>query len=145
MGALRLILQVDGTPGIPVGGVAGVGIVVRRAGGALLRTSCMRVAATTSIEAEYQAIIVGLSLMLQHYPATAVRCMSDCQVVVEQIAGRNAVRVERLRPLHGRAVALVGRFAQLELVAIPRELNRLADALAWEAVGGRHSIVSFTA
>lgn len=143
MGTLTLILQVDGTPGFPPGGVAGVGLVVRRSGGAIVRTSCIRVAATTNIEAEYQAIIVGLALMLRAYPDASVRCMSDCQVAVEQIAGNNAVRVERLRPLHQQAVALAGRFANLELVFIPRELNRLADALAWEAVGGRQSIINF--
>lgn len=146
MGALRpaqLIVQVDGTPGVAPAGIAGVGIVVRRTGGAVIRTSCLRAAAGTSIEAEYQAVIAGLDLALRHFPGAQVRCLSDCQVVVEQILGTNAVRVERLRPLHARAVELAARLPGLELLSIPRELNRLADALAWEALGGRASIARF--
>lgn len=138
-----IILQVDGAPGCPPTGVAGVGLVVRRSGGALVRTSCLRVPATTSVEAEYQAVIAGLALALRHYPNVPVRCMSDCQVVVEQILGGNAVRVERLRPLHARAAALARQLPRLELLSIPRSLNRLADALAWEALEGRASIVRF--
>lgn len=139
----QLILQVDGTPGVVPAGVAGLGLVVRRAGGAILRIVSLRAPAATSIEAEYHAIIAGLALSLRHYPTAAIRCMSDCRVVVDQVLGRNAVRVERLRPLHEKAVDLKRQLPGLELVAIPRELNRLADALAWEALEGRGSIVGF--
>ncbi len=138
-----IILQVDGTPGLPPGTDAGIGLVVRSRHGEPLRTAVLRAPAATSVEAEYQAIIAGLELALRVFPGTAVRCMSDSQVVVAQITGRYAVRAGSLRPFHERAVALVVRFAHLELVAIPRELNRLADALAWEAVGGRGQIVRF--
>jgi ribonuclease HI len=138
-----LIVQVDGTPGLPPVTAAGIGLVVRRGGGAILRTACLRVAASTSVEAEYQAVIAGLTLILRHYPAAAVRCMSDCEVVVEQILGNHAVRVARLRPLHAHAVALAAQLPGLELLAIPRALNRLADALAWEALAGRESIVRY--
>ncbi len=138
-----VIVQVDGTPGLPHSGIAGVGLVVRRAGGALIRTSCLRVAATTSIEAEYQAVIAGLALAARHYQTAQVRCLSDCQVVVEQILGGNAVRVAHLRPLHARAVELTAQIPRLELGFVPRALNRLADALAWEALEGRAAIVRF--
>lgn len=145
MTAPVIIIQVDGTPGVTPGGLAGIGLVVRGARGELLRTDCRRAPAATCVEAEYQAIIAGLDLTLRAFPGAAVRCMSDSQVAVAQITGRYAVRAGSLRPLHERAVALVARFAHLELVAIPRELNRLADALAWEAIGGRGRIVRFRA
>lgn len=138
-----LIVQVDGTPGHPPTGTAGLGVVVRGPHGAVLCTHGLCAPAATCVEAEYQAIIGGLALVLRAYPGVAVRCMSDSQVAVAQITGRYAVRAGPLRPLHTRAVALVARFAHLELIAIPRELNRLADALAWEALGGRSLITRF--
>lgn len=45
--------------------------------------------------------------------------------------------------LFEQARALCERLSALELIAIPRELNRVADALAWEALGGRQAIVGF--
>lgn len=140
-----LLIQVDGTPGLPATGTAGIGLVVRGRRGEVVRTRCLRVPASTNVEAEYQAIIAGLDLLLRAFPGVAARCMSDSAVVVAQITGRAAVRAVNLRPLHTHALSLVARCPQLELVAIPRELNRLADALAWEALGGRTQIVGFRA
>lgn len=136
-----LLLQVDGTPGTQRRGVAGIGIVVRTARGHIVTSCCRRAPAMTNNEAEYQALIAGLELMLQHYPGLPVRCLSDSRIVVEQVLGRSAVRAAALQPLHQRATALIRRFDQITLLAIPRELNRLADALAWEALGGRQQLV----
>lgn len=138
-----LLVQVDGTPGSPPRGVAGIGVVVRGPRGNLICTRCLRAPAATNHEAEYQAVIAGLELMLTHYPGVAVRCMSDSQVVIDQLCGRAAVRAEGMRRLFEQARALCARLSTLELIAIPRELNRVADALAWEALGGRQAIVGF--
>jgi len=138
-----LLLQVDGTPGLPPHGQAGIGVVVRGPWGQILSTRCLRAAAQTSFEAEYQALIAGLRLMRHAYPQAPVRCVSDCQVMIDQLHGRSQVRAPHLQPLYAEALALVQQFAQIELVAIPRELNRLADALAWEALGGRQSLMCF--
>ena len=139
----RLLLQVDGTPGFPARGVAGLGIVVRRENGSLLRTQTARAAAITCNEAEYQALIVGLTLLQRDFPGASARCLTDSRVVVDQLCGRAAVRAPSLASLYAQAQALLATFGagQIELVSIPRELNRLADALAWEALGGRRSIV----
>lgn len=135
-----LLLQVDGTPGALLRGVAGLGIVVRDAAGNVLAWRCLRAPAATNNEAEYQALIAGFELMLERYPGAPVCCMTDSRIAVEQIAGRSAVRAPALLPLHARACTLAGQFAELRLLAIPRELNRLADALAWEALGGRRGV-----
>lgn len=139
-----LLLQVDGTPGTPPRGLAGIGIVVRGPWGQILTTRCLSAPALTSNEAEYQAIIAGLSLMLHAYPDAPVRCLSDSRVTVEQLNGVCAIRALHLLPLHAEATALMRQFAQLELMAIPRELNQLADALAWEARGGRRALLRFS-
>jgi ribonuclease HI len=81
--------------------------------------------------------------MHESYPDAPLRCVSDCKVIIDQLSGRCAVRAARLQPLHAQASALVRLFARIELVAIPRELNQLADALAWEALGGRRSLMRY--
>lgn len=136
-----LVLQVDGTPGLSARGTAGLGIVVRTLNGQVLAWHCARATATTCNEAEYQALIVGLQWVLEHCSQRAVCCLSDSQTVVEQMCGRARVRAGPLQPLHAQAMHLAGNFTQISYVAISRELNRLADALAWEASGGRRSIV----
>ena len=133
----HLLLQVDGTPGFPPRGIAGLGIVVRNQAGAVLAWSCERAPATTNNEAEYLAVIAGLTLVIRRFPGKAVRCLTDSRIVVDQLAGRHAVRATALKPLHERARMLVLQHGSVTFIAIPRELNRLADALAWEALDGR--------
>ncbi|MGQ9549764.1 MAG: ribonuclease HI family protein [Roseiflexus sp.] len=133
----RLLVQVDGTSSQPPRGIVGLGIVVRDMAGAVLAWSCERAPAHTNNEAEYLAVIAGLNFVLRRYPDSIVCCMTDSQIVVEQLAGRSAVRAATLQPLHVRARALAHRHGRVTFVAIPRELNRLADALAWEALDGR--------
>jgi ribonuclease HI len=140
-----VLLQVDGTPGTPPRGVAGLGIVVRRPTGQVLRTRCAQACAWTCNEAEYQALIAGLTFVLRAYPGVPVRCMTDSRVVVDQLTGRASVRASALQPLHAAARALLAQCTLIELVAIPRGLNQLADALAWEALRGRQRIVGFGA
>lgn len=141
--AERLLLQIDGTPGSPPRVHAGLGIVVRAADGRLLHTRCARAPAWTCNEAEYQALITGLRFVVARYPHTPVRCLTDSRIVVDQVTGTATVHAAALKPLYIAARALVAQCADLELIAIPRDLNRLADALAWEALRGRRRITQF--
>jgi ribonuclease HI len=138
-----LILQVDGTPGAQPRGIAGVGAVVRDADGRVLSWRCACLPGRTNNEAEYQAVIFGLKFVLRRYPSATVRCLTDSRIVVDQLAGRSAVNAKALQPLHTHAAALALRFTRIEFVAIPRALNRLADALAWEAIEGQQALIDF--
>jgi ribonuclease HI len=131
-----LVAQVDGTPGTRGDGIAGVGVVIRRADGRIVLWRSLRAHAKTCNEAEYQAVIAALRLLLQRFPGRPVRCLSDSRVVVDQVCGRCAVRAGSLQPLYAQARRLMEQFPSLEMIAIPHELNRLADALAWEALYG---------
>lgn len=135
-----LLLQVDGTPGSPPRGVAGLGIVIRGPRGHVVAWRCAQAPAHSCNEAEYQAVIAGLRLVVERYPGARVSLLSDSRVVIDQLSGRCAVRASALQPLYAEAVALAGRIAEKRLRCIPRELNRLADALAWEALGGRQAL-----
>lgn len=114
---------------------------MRGPSGAIWSWRCAQAPAATCNEAEYQAVICGLELVLERYPQARVRCLSDSRVVVEQLSGRCQVRAGSLQLLHQRASALAARTVWAEFVHIPRELNRLADALAWEALAGPQQIV----
>lgn len=136
----RLIVQVDGTPGLMHANLAGLGLVLRNPYGQVLAWRCSLAAAQTNNEAEYQAVIAGLGLALEHNPLAAIICLSDSRVVIEQLRGTCAVRSPALKRLYDEAKTIMERTVALRLVFIPRELNRLADALAWEALD-RHGWV----
>jgi len=116
-----LVLQCDATPGA-------------RQGQAV-------VPAQTCNEAEYQALIAGLRLAQQQAGPCALICLTDSQIVVDHMAGRCRVRSAGLHPLHAQACALVPPFVAVRFVHIPRAVNRLADALAWEALGGTATLM----
>jgi ribonuclease HI len=138
-GAL-ITVHVDGAPAPTPGAPAGLGVVVRRGrSGPVLRTASLRAPAATNNEAEYQALIAGMRLALRHFPGRPARFLTDSRVVVDQLTGRASVRANALRPLHAEAAALARDFAAVEFVAVPRLANRLADALAWEALYGRRA------
>ena len=124
------MLLVDGTPRAARPGVAGVGAVVCTPRGQVLSWHTAEAPAQTSMEAEYQAVIVGLAFVLHRYAGAQVRCLSDSRVVIEQLNGRYVVRAARLKPLHAQATGLARQLGQVEFLAIPRDLNGLADALA---------------
>ena len=132
------MLLVDGSPRASAAGLASVGVVVCTPQGRVLAWRAAEAAARTSMEAEYQAVIAGLELVQRRYAGAAVRCLSDCRIVIEQMNGRCAVRAAGLKPLHARATLLARQIGRVEFRTIPRELNELADALAgFRAAHGR--------
>ena len=112
-------------------------MVVRGPLGTIWTWRCACLPARTCNEAEYQAVICGLNLVLEQFPGKPVRCLTDSRVVVEQLRGVCAVRTAGLQLLHARAQQLARQLVAVEFRHIPREMNRLADALAWEALEGR--------
>jgi probable phosphoglycerate mutase len=67
-----------------------------------------------------------------------LKIFMDSEVVIGQMQGRFGVHSAALKHWHSRACQLARRFRQVFYHYIPREANRLADALANEAlVDGR--------
>jgi ribonuclease HI len=141
-GRRAVLLQVDGTPGTG-GGTAGLGVVIRDLQGRVLRWRGGRAPAGTSNEAEYQALLLGLRMVAAGYAGTTVWCLTDSQLVVDQLSGRCASRAATLQPLHAQAVALSRQLGGVRFVHVPREVNRLADALAWEAAAGTAQLLAW--
>jgi probable phosphoglycerate mutase len=92
----------------------------------------------TCDEAEYEALLFGLETVCTLGPEQ-LEVRMDSQIVVNQMLGLFAVRSAALRRLHARARAAVAALGAVEFVHVGRLRNRLADALANEAVDGVES------
>ncbi|XP_049397385.1 uncharacterized protein LOC125861563 [Solanum stenotomum] len=79
--------------------------------------------------AEYQALIVGLEMALD-MKIPQLDVYGDSQLIINQLSGSCKVKKEDLLSYHQYATFLLERFDQVFLNHVPREENRMADALA---------------
>lgn len=116
------------------GTAVGLGVVVRRAQGKIIRWATRRIkGGITNNEAEYAAICMALEVLAEEQPAV-VHIYSDSEIAVNQMRGRFRVNSADLRTWHHRACQLARRIPTVTYTHIPRERNQLADALANEAL-----------
>jgi ribonuclease HI/transposase InsO family protein len=80
-------------------------------------------------EAEYEALIIGLSIALE-MKILFIYVFGDSQLVVRQLNGIYEVRKTELIPYYQKAKELISQFAFIKLVHIPRSCNSQANALA---------------
>ncbi|KAK2984179.1 hypothetical protein RJ640_000195 [Escallonia rubra] len=79
--------------------------------------------------AEYQDLIIGLQMELElGIPSLAVS--GDSKLVIIQLLREYEVHNEDLVPYFCYAIILINKFDSVELEHVPREENRMADALA---------------
>ena len=78
--------------------------------------------------AEYQALILGLHLALNHGERHVV-AKGDSTVVVKQVKGEWKTKEPALLPLRTQAEELLKRFDSSDVKWIPRKQNRRADEL----------------
>jgi ribonuclease HI len=88
--------------------------------------------------AEYQALLHALKYALDR-GATRVKVFSDSELVVRQISGQYRVKHPDMIPLHGKARALLSRFAEASVSHVRREQNKDADRLANQALDEKAS------
>jgi ribonuclease HI len=88
----------------------------------------------TNNVAEYTAAIRSLEWLLQEGYRGSIRMMGDSQLVVRQMQGQYQVRAPHLKEYFAHLRQLVGRFARVDFVWIPREANGRADELSKEAL-----------
>ncbi len=86
----------------------------------------------TNNVAEYTALLRGLEECLA-VGASEIEVRSDSELLVKQMKGEYKVKSEGLQPLHGRARSL-SLTVPTRYVHVPREKNRLADALVNRAL-----------
>jgi ribonuclease HI len=131
-GGVHLVMSIDGAArGNP--GPAGVGVVIKEAGGTFRRELWEYIGESTNNAAEYQALLLGLTEAAR-LQATGIRVRSDSELLVRQMEGRYRVKHPRLMELHSRARDLIREFRSFEIEHVRRELNDEADALANRAI-----------
>jgi ribonuclease HI len=130
----QLIAYCDGGIGDQKTG-AGAGVVIRDEAGEIIALVKRSLPPMTNNEAEYAALVLALEA-LKRYRPHRVRIYLDSEVVVGQMQGRFRINSAALRRWHSQACRLVRRFKSVTFEHIPRDANRLADALANEALTG---------
>jgi ribonuclease HI len=132
--AKRLIVYADGAIR---GQATGVGVVIRDERGAILGWHSKRLSKTmTCNEAEYAALLFAIEV-IQGYRPREVQFRLDSQIVVNQVRGIFNARHPALRRRCEQVRRLTAELGKkVTFTHVPREKNRLADALANEAVEG---------
>jgi len=124
----RVIVEADGgARGNPGPGGYGA-VVVDPESDVVLAERSGSLGVTTNNVAEYRGLIAGLEAAAE-LGARVVEVRMDSKLVVEQVSGRWQIRHPALRPLAGRAAALIEGFDSVHLGWIPRARNTRADAL----------------
>ena len=118
-------------------GESGIGIIVRTADGeTLLRESGYIGTATNNI-AEYTALLTLLD-RVRTLACSRLVIHSDSELMVRQLTGAYKVRSNGLKAYHRRATAALRDLGfPVEILHVPREMNREADRLANQGIDGR--------
>jgi len=131
----RVVVHTDGAIRLDQG-ISGLAAVVHDDLGNLRALWALRAGRLTCNEAEYAAAHLALERLLPHKPDEIV-LLSDSQVMVHQMIGLASAQSPKLKQSQARLRSLVVQFARVTFKHIPREQNRLADALANEAADGK--------
>ena len=119
-------------------GPAACAAVVVEHGGDVIRTEARVLAqASTSIAAEYHAVLLGLELA-ETMGLTDVEIRSDSRAVVDQLLGVVAVQHRGLKAMKDSAREaadrIVGAGGSVRITHVPRALTRAADELVNRAL-----------
>ncbi len=121
----------------PQRGISGLGVIVHNPCRQICYWWQKRVGRLTCNEAEYAAAIFALEQMIKSNRVAGIEellLLSDSRVMVDQMMGRAAAHAPALRLAQERLRPLVGKFRKVIFQHISREHNRLADALAFDAI-----------
>lgn len=128
----RYVLSTDGASrGNP--GPAGLGVVLAREDGTVIREIAEPLGETTNNVAEYRALIRGLK-EAERLGIRRLLVRSDSQLMIRQLQGSYAIRNEALLPLYHAVQELLRSFREVDLFHVERAQNTHADALANEGV-----------
>ncbi len=114
-------------------GQAGAGVVLLDASGAIRLKQGAYLGRTTNNVAEYQALLLGLQLA-RNLGVRNIQVLADSELLVRQLNGQYKVKAPHLLPLWQAARRALQQFSTATIAHVPRELNRLADRMANEAI-----------
>lgn len=123
-------------------GPIGIGCVIYKGNGSeIVETISKRKGEGTNNEAEYLALIEGLSSVEKYNPKT-VSIFSDSKLVINQINGVFAYRDERMKKMLKEVMEIKNRIdADIEFNWISRIKNEVADNLASTAINQNQGLI----
>lgn len=125
---MELIARVDGAArGNP--GPAGIGVVLEKPDGVIVREVGEPLPPTTNNIAEYSAMVRALE-EARAEGCSRITVYTDSELMERQINGRYKVRAEHLLALYQRTMILLRQFDAWRVCHVRRELNKRADALS---------------
>jgi ribonuclease HI len=126
------VVMVDGAArGNP--GPAGCGAVIYDENGVVVKQLSRYLGQTTNNVAEYEGLLMGLEAALQ-LGRKQIVVQSDSELLVRQLNGQYRVKDEKLKVLFQRAMTLLRQFDSYRILHVGRELNKVADRLANQAI-----------
>ncbi|XP_070020611.1 uncharacterized protein [Nicotiana sylvestris] len=108
---------------------AGVGVVFVTSQGEVLPYSFMLTQLCSNNVAEYQALILGLEMVVE-IKQLQLQVFGDSQLVVNQLLSSYEVKKPELRPYHDYAKKLIGWLGDMTIQHVPRKENKKVDVLA---------------
>ena len=94
---------------------------------------------TTNNEAEYEALLEGMS-MIQRMRGKEVKMFSDLRLVADQVKGELEAKDKRIQGYLSQVRHLQSGFKSFSLVHVPRSGNTHADSLATLATSSTQSL-----
>ena len=118
---------------------SGVGLVLISPKQITIEKSVRLGFSTTNNEAEYEALLEGMS-MVQRMGGKAVKMFSNSKLVVGQVKGELEARDERMQGYLSQVRHLQSRFESFSLLHVPRSGNTHANSLAMLATSSTQSL-----
>lgn len=117
-------------------GPAGAGALLLEHGtGKILARVCKALGRATNNEAEYAALLLGLT-EARSMNVSRVTVHADSELVIKQLTGVYRVKHPVMQQRHQEAMRLLAQFKTWRAVHVPRERNAEADRLANQALDG---------
>lgn len=110
-------------------GPAGYGVHVEDAEGKTVAELSEYLGRQTNNVAEYSGLIAALDYAVKH-GHTALKIVSDSELLVKQIKGAYKVKSPDLKPLYEQARTLIRKLGHFEIRHVLRAQNKHADRLA---------------
>lgn len=114
-------------------GPSASGYVVMDMEGRVLARAGIYLGVTTNNQAEYQSLRLGLEEALR-FQSREVHVYMDSMLVVNQMKGIFKVKNRDLWPIHAAIKDMVSKFKHVTFTHVPRELNKMADAVVNDAL-----------
>jgi ribonuclease HI len=114
-------------------GPAGAGWILINNRDSILVKDSKFLGMATNNEAEYEALILGLKNALS-LGIEEIKIHMDSELLVRQLTGLYRVKNPRLAIYFQQVRDLLNKFSGYDIIHIPREQNREADAMANEAI-----------